>query len=51
VRHPGARPNPFLRPALDMKEGEAVAAAQDYITSRIGASGITASDEVESDAP
>src|SRR3546814_7310576 len=24
VFHPGARPHPFLRPALDIKEGEAI---------------------------
>ncbi|HEX7856094.1 MAG TPA: HK97 gp10 family phage protein [Sphingobium sp.] len=37
VFHPGARPHPFLRPALDTKEGEAIAAAQAYITSKIKA--------------
>ena len=41
VHHPGARPHPFLRPALDMKEGEAIAAAQAYIDARITPSGIT----------
>lgn len=35
VWHPGARPHPFLRPALDTKEGEAFAAAQHYINTRI----------------
>jgi len=40
VHHPGARPYPFLRPALDLKEGEAVAAAQAYIDAHITRSGI-----------
>ena len=35
VWHPGAQAHPFLRPALDTKEGEAVAAAQTYIDSRV----------------
>lgn len=48
VLHPGARPNPFLRPALDIKEGEAIAAAQNYIRSRIKRSGIVG--EPEGDA-
>lgn len=41
VFHPGARPHPFLRPALDAKGRDAVAAAQAYINSRIGPHGIT----------
>jgi len=45
VHHPGARPHPFMRPALDTKEGEARAAAQSYINSRISRSGIR-TDEV-----
>ena len=45
VLHPGARPHPFLRPALDTKEAEAVAAAQGYINARVGPSGISGSDE------
>lgn len=40
VFHPGARPHPFLRPALDIKEAEAIAAAQGYITSRVTRAGI-----------
>ncbi len=40
VFHPGARPHPFLRPALDIKGVEAVAAAQRYINSRVTKSGI-----------
>ncbi len=34
VFHPGARPFPFLRPALDVKRDEAIAAAQSYVTAR-----------------
>lgn len=45
VHHPGARPHPFLRPALDTKEGEAMAAARGYIAARVKSSGITGSDE------
>lgn len=43
VLHPGARPYPFLRPALDVKAGEAIAAAQGYINSRVTRAGITGS--------
>lgn len=35
VYHPGARPHPFLRPALDLKEGEAISMAQSYINARV----------------
>lgn len=35
VFHPGARPHPFLRPALDAKGADAVKAAQSYINSQI----------------
>lgn len=42
VFHPGARPYPFLRPALDTKAGEAVAAAQSYINVRVTPAGIAA---------
>jgi hypothetical protein len=47
VFHPGARPHPFLRPALDLKGDAAVAAAQAFINSRVGRSGITGSAEPE----
>ena len=47
VHHPGARPHPFLRPALDTKEGEAVAAAQSYITMRLAGVGPFAPAEPE----
>lgn len=35
VFHPGARPHPFLRPAMDVKETEAIAAAQNFINARV----------------
>jgi hypothetical protein len=40
VMHPGARPHPFMRPSLDTKEGEALAAAQAYINGRVSPAGI-----------
>lgn len=40
VRHPGATPHPFLRVSLDVKEREALTAAQRYIDVRIGPGGI-----------
>jgi hypothetical protein len=40
VHHPGARPHPAFRPALDLKEGEAIEAAQGYINSRVSRAGI-----------
>lgn len=49
VFHPGARPHPFLRPALDVKAGAAIAAAQQYINSRVDRSGIKGSAEPEGD--
>jgi hypothetical protein len=49
VHHPGARAHPFLRPALDVKGAEAIAAAQSYINSRVRPSGIVASAEPEDD--
>jgi hypothetical protein len=45
VYHPGASERPFLRPALDTKQTEAVAAAQAYITRRVRRSGIIGDDE------
>lgn len=44
VSHPGARPHPFLRPALDTKIGEGIAAAQSYITTRLAQGGLTTPD-------
>ncbi|MBD8677929.1 HK97 gp10 family phage protein [Sphingomonas sp. CFBP 13720] len=45
VLHPGAQAHPFLRPALDTKEAEAVAAAQAYINARVGRRGIISQTE------
>jgi len=45
VWHPGARPHPFLRPALDLNEAEAIAAAQSYINTRVTRMGIVGTDE------
>ncbi|WP_294302173.1 HK97 gp10 family phage protein [uncultured Sphingomonas sp.] len=42
VWHPGARPHPFLRPAFDAKEADAIAAAQSYINARVTPAGIAA---------
>lgn len=49
VFHPGARPNPFLRPALDVKEADARAAAQNYINARVSKAGINAAGETSGD--
>lgn len=35
VWHPGARPHPAFRPAMDKREAEAIAAAQAYINTRV----------------
>lgn len=40
VWHKGATPHPFMRPALDHSEAEAIAAAQRYINARITRAGI-----------
>lgn len=45
VFHPGARPHPAFRPALDQKEAEAIAAAQAYINARVSRAGIAAASE------
>lgn len=47
VFHPGARPHPAFRPALDTKEAEAIAAAQAYINTRISRAGIIGADDGE----
>ncbi|WP_347271802.1 HK97 gp10 family phage protein [Rhizorhabdus histidinilytica] len=47
VHHPGARRHPFLRPALDLKIREAVAAAQTYINTRVRRSGINTAEDGE----
>jgi len=45
VLHPGARPHPFMAPALDVKGREAVAAAQAYINARVARTGVTGAEE------
>ena len=50
VWHPGSRPHPFLRPALDVKERDAIATAQTYINARVGPGGINTSGEEGEDA-
>jgi len=42
VHHPGARPYPFMRPALDAKERDAVAAIGSYIGKRLTKEGLAA---------
>lgn len=50
VFHPGAQGHPFLRPALDTKEAEAIRAAQEYITTRLKRSGPSGPDDTDDDA-
>ncbi|WP_225883124.1 HK97 gp10 family phage protein [Sphingomonas aliaeris] len=45
VYHPGTDAHPFLRPALDANESEAIAAAQGYINSRVTPAGIVGTAE------
>lgn len=49
VLHPGARPHPFLRVSLDLKEGEAFAAAQSYINARVKPAGIVGTQDLGGD--
>lgn len=45
VHHPGAKPKPFMRPALDQQAGAAVVAAAEYIKRRLANKhGLDASD-------
>jgi hypothetical protein len=50
VFHPGARPHPFLRPALDIRGRDAIAAAQAYINARIAGGKIVGNAEPEDEA-
>ncbi|SFK44556.1 hypothetical protein SAMN03159338_4274 [Sphingomonas sp. NFR04] len=50
VFHPGAQAHPFLRLALDLRGGEAIAAAQAYINRRIAGGKIVGTAEPEDDA-
>ncbi len=45
VQHPGAQPSPFMRVSLDLRETEAIAAAQAYINSKVTRKGIIGDDE------
>lgn len=48
VTHPGAKPHPFLRPALDAAAGDATVAAGKYIKGRLEKVGLNVADiEVE----
>ncbi len=49
VHHPGAQAYPFLRPALDQREADALAAAQSYINSRVSRSGIIPGNDGDSE--
>lgn len=49
VWHPGARPHPFMRVSLDVKEAEAITAARNYIAARVGRNGIAAGDAGKDD--
>ena len=48
VFHPGAQAQPFLRPALDLKKVEAIAAAQNYIDSHLRDGRFIGNDDPES---
>lgn len=47
VRHPGLRPKPFMRPALDTNAQAAVVAAGEYIKLRLTKQGLEGADEVD----
>lgn len=50
VQHPGARPHPFLRPAMDSQATAAVLAAGEYIRARLTKEGLdTAHMNLEAD--
>lgn len=44
VSHPGARPHPFLGPALHNRERDAIIAMQTYVTSRAARAGLAGAD-------
>lgn len=50
VYHPGAQPHPFLRPALDLKQADAIAAAQRFIDARVSRKGIVGTADPEGGA-
>lgn len=43
VHHPGSRPRPFMRPALDSSHGEAIKAVAEYVKTRLTDAGINSS--------
>lgn len=44
VSHPGAKPHPFMRPALDQQAQAAVVASAEYIKTRLTKQGLDTSD-------
>lgn len=44
VHHPGGRPHPFLRPALDARENDAIEAMANYIRTKIETKGLNSPD-------
>ena len=49
VDHPGAAPHPFMRPAIDEKQGEAIRAVGEQIRKRLTKEGINTPDGLEVD--
>lgn len=49
VSHPGAKPNPFMRPAIDEKQGEAIVAVGEQIRKRLTKQGLNTPDALEID--
>lgn len=49
VSHPGARPNPFMRPAVDTKTNEAIMAVGNQIRKRLTKEGLNVPDALEVD--
>lgn len=47
VLHPGARAKPFMRPAMDNRQQDAVIAVGNYIKARLTKAGIEAAGDVE----
>ena len=47
VAHPGSRPKPFMRPAMDSHAGESVVAVGEYVKKRLTKAGINAASEVQ----
>ncbi len=47
VHHPGARPHPVWRPALDLKAADAIAAAQAHIIKKVTRAGIVGGEDRE----